>query len=174
MRLRHCVHVCERNGGTQEWTLRTEAAARQARFIAERRAFSFDGAWYPAPRWTATKNLLELSWPPSAAIGLPSLRGCWLLQLITYEEDILPRISSPAGEDDVITSQCVRLSQTRLQLLPKPGEERSAPGPEIEVATDGNEPRRGGFLKTQTRPCTERVDPLRPRGGRVTFNLKIF
>lgn len=47
-----------------------EAAARQARFIAERRAFSFDGAWYPAPTWTATKNLPELSSPSTAAIGL--------------------------------------------------------------------------------------------------------
>lgn len=29
--------------------LRIEAAARQARFMADRRAFSFDGEWYPAP-----------------------------------------------------------------------------------------------------------------------------
>ncbi|KAK3029203.1 hypothetical protein RJ639_039283 [Escallonia herrerae] len=48
---------------------RTLAAARQARFMAERRAFSFDGEWYPAPTCTATKNLLgSSSAPPRSAI----------------------------------------------------------------------------------------------------------
>jgi len=50
--------VCERERERERKTLRkTEAAARHARFIADLRDFSLEGAWYPAPTCTATKNL---------------------------------------------------------------------------------------------------------------------
>ena len=53
------------------------AAARQARFMALRYAFSFAGAWKPAPTCSATKNLrvgileaLAFSSPAPTAVSL--------------------------------------------------------------------------------------------------------
>jgi hypothetical protein len=53
------------------------AAARQARFMALRYAFSFAGAWKPAPTCSATKNLrvgileaLAFSSPALTAVSL--------------------------------------------------------------------------------------------------------
>jgi len=52
------IEEMEKEKRKKERTLRRiEAAARQARFMADLRTFSLDGAWYPAPTWTATKNL---------------------------------------------------------------------------------------------------------------------
>lgn len=56
---------------------RTAAAARQARFMARRYAFSLAGAWKPAPTCSAMKNLrlgiveaLGFSSPTPTAISL--------------------------------------------------------------------------------------------------------
>lgn len=57
----------------------TEPATRQARLTADLRAFSLDGAWYPAPTWTATKNVAFSS---SSCIWLVAAMD-WLMDLNT-------------------------------------------------------------------------------------------
>ena len=63
----------------RETLRRIEEAARQARFMADRRDFSLEGAWYPAPTCTATKNL-GLSSFASQAIGFGFPSVYWTLK----------------------------------------------------------------------------------------------